>query len=256
MIDIPQITIITVCYNAEDCIATTMLSIVNQNFDNLEYIIVDGKSTDKTSIVINDIAKKYPQRDIKIICEPDHGIYDAMNKGIKAAKGEWICMMNAGDSFANNDVLSKIFSQKYPDKITFIYSDVYQAAYNGKYFIREMKIDEKNLKIIHQGVIYRKKLHEEHGYYVVTKKIIISDYLFFLSIPVEQTLKTPHIIAKYQAHGISDQGSWCSQQLHCADVVFRRRKFWESIFHYIAYKIKIFLIPRKLREYVKLHLQK
>lgn len=252
----PLITIITVCYNAEKDIATTMLSVLNQSYDNIEYIIVDGKSTDKTFTVAKQIAKEFPQKDIKIISEIDCGIYDAMNKGIKAAKGEWLCMMNAGDSFANNNVLSNIFAHNYPANITFIYSNVYQAAYNGQYFIREMIIDEKNLKVIHQGVIYKKKLHEEHGYYIVTKKIIISDYLFFLSIPIEETFKTPYIIAKYQAHGISDQGSWCSQQIHCADVVFRRKTFWGSLFHYIAYKIKNTFLPRKLREYIKLYFSK
>lgn len=253
--DKTAITVITVCYNAADSIATTMLSVLNQTFENIEYIIVDGNSTDSTLTIINDITKEYPSREIKIICEPDHGIYDAMNKGIKSAKGEWVCMMNAGDCFTDNDVLSKVFAENYPDNISFIYSDVYQAAYNGEYFIRKMKIDEKNLKAIHQGVIYKKSLHEEYGYYAVTKKIIISDYLFFLAIPIDDIQKTPHIIAKYQAHGISE-GAWCVQQIHCADVVFRRRTFWGAFFHYAAYRIKTIIFPRKWQEYITLHFKK
>lgn len=251
-----KISVITICYNAENSIISTMQSVLNQSFNDLEYIIIDGKSKDNTIKIAYEFTKKYPDCHITIISEPDKGVYDAMNKGIKRAKGEWVCMMNAGDCFANNEVLSNIFSREYPNNISFIYSDVYQAAYNGKYFIRESKIDEKNLKAIHQGVIYRKRLHDEYGYYVVTKKIIVSDYLFFLSIPIEQTLKTPYIIAKYQAHGISDQGTWCSQQLHCADVVFRRRTFWGAIFHYVAYRVKTKLIPRCLREYIILLRQK
>lgn len=248
----PVITVVTVCYNAVDSIVTTMFSVLNQTFEDIEYIIVDGNSTDNTLTVINDIAKKYPSREIKIISEPDRGIYDAMNKGIKMAKGEWVCMMNAGDGFADNDILSKVFAENYSDNISFIYSDVYQAAYNGQYFIRKMKIDEKKLKAIHQGVIYKKKLHEEYGYYAVTNKIIISDYLFFLAIPISKIQKTPYIIAKYQAHGISE-GAWCVQQIHCADVVFRRRTFWGAFFHYAAYRIKTILIPRKIQEHIILH---
>lgn len=102
-----------------------------------------------------------------------------MNKGVRLANGEWICMMNSGDSFAAIDVLSKVFSEPISNGISFIYSDVYQAAFNGKYFIRTMMINESETNVIHQGVIYRKRLHNEHGFYIVTKKIIISDYLFF-----------------------------------------------------------------------------
>ncbi|WP_302977883.1 glycosyltransferase family 2 protein [Paraprevotella clara] len=251
-----KLTVITVCYEAEDEIAETMQSVLRQSYAELEYIIVDGESKDNTVSIAKEIAKQYSYRDVKIISESDKGVYDAMNKGVKLATGEWVCMMNAGDRFADKEVLSKVFSQNYPEHITFIYSDVFQASYNGKYFIRESIFDEKNLKIIHQGVIYRRKLHQEHGYYAVTRNIIVSDYLFFLSIPVEQTFKTPYIIAKYQAHGVSDQGTWCSQQMHCADVVFRRRTFWESVFHYLAYRIKIVILPRRLREYWILHSQR
>ncbi len=248
----PLITVVTVVYNDAHHIEQTMLSVIRQTYPNLEYIVIDGGSTDGTV----DVIRKHADRLAYWVSESDKGVYDAMNKGIKMATGEWVCMMNAGDCFADTEVLSKIFSQNYPEHVTFIYSDILQAAYNGKYFIRESVFDEKNLRIIHQGVIYRRKLHQEHGYYAVTKKIIVSDYLFFLSIPAEQTFKTPYIIAKYQAHGMSDQGLWCSRQMHCADVVFRRRTFWESVFHYLYYRIKIAILPRRLREYWNLHSRK
>ena len=251
-----KLTVITVCYEAEDEIAGTMLSVLGQSYAELEYIIVDGESKDDTVPIAKGIAGQYPCRDVKIISEPDKGVYDAMNKGVRLATGEWVCMMNAGDRFADKDVLSKVFSRDYPEHVTFIYSNVFQASYNGKYFIRESIFDEKNVKVIHQGVIYRRKLHQEHGYYAVTRDIIVSDYLFFLSIPEEQAFKTPHIIAKYQAHGVSDQGTWCSRQMHCADVVFRRRTFWGAVFHYLAYRIKTVILPRRLRERWILHSQR
>lgn len=252
----PKISIITVCYNAEKDIEKTMLSVLNQTYNNLEYIIVDGASKDKTLEIIRRTSLKFPNRQIKVYSEPDKGIYDAMNKGIKLAEGEWVNMMNSGDTFADNNVLKDIFSQTIPNEKTFIYSDIYIKIYNGERILRKTNIDEKELSVIHQCIIYKKKLHEEYGYYAVTKKIIISDYLFFLQIPLEQILKTKHIIAIYAGYGISDTGTWCIQQINCADVVFRRQKFWIMVMHYLIYRIKCLTIPRKLREYIKFHLQK
>ena len=100
----PLISVITVCYNAAPLIEETILSVLGQDYPNLEYLIVDGASTDGTL----DIVRKYADR-VKFVSEPDKGIYDAMNKGLKKATGEWVNFMNAGDYFANDHVLSDIF---------------------------------------------------------------------------------------------------------------------------------------------------
>ena len=86
----PLLTIVTVCYNAVDEIEKTILSVINQTYENIEYIIVDGASTDGTLNVIN----KYRDFISCCISEPDGGIYEAMNKGIKLATGEWINFLN------------------------------------------------------------------------------------------------------------------------------------------------------------------
>ena len=103
----PLLTIVTVCYNAVDEIEKTILSVINQTYENIEYIIVDGASTDGTLNVIN----KYRDFISCCISEPDGGIYEAMNKGIKLATGEWINFMNAGDTFSSVDILSRLFMQ-------------------------------------------------------------------------------------------------------------------------------------------------
>ena len=93
--DAPIISVITVCYNVASTIEKTMLSVLNQTYKNLEYIIIDGNSTDGTV----DIIKKYAERLTFWISEPDKGIYDAMNKGIVKATGKFLIFMNAGGEF-------------------------------------------------------------------------------------------------------------------------------------------------------------
>ncbi len=168
----PLISVITICYNAAAGIERTIQSVLGQTYRNIEYIIIDGGSSDGTV----DIIKKYEDRFEYWVSEPDKGIYDAMNKGIKHAEGEWLNMMNAGDNFADKDVLKNIFIAEIPEEKVFIYSDMLSCLKNGQTYISQMSFEKGHL--IHQCVIYRKRLHEEHGYYIVTKKLIISDYLF------------------------------------------------------------------------------
>ena len=97
----PRVTIITVCKNAADSIEKTIKSIVTQSYPNLEYIIIDGASTDGTQNII----KNYEKQLTHYQSEPDNGIYDAMNKGIPIATGDWINFMNAGDYFYNENTI-------------------------------------------------------------------------------------------------------------------------------------------------------
>lgn len=117
----PLITIITVVFNDIKNIESTILSIINQTYANIEYIIIDGGSTDGTV----DIIKKYSNKISYWISESDKGIYDAMNKGLRKATGEWINFMNAGDCFASPNVIAELFSyNKIPNKVKFVYGDI------------------------------------------------------------------------------------------------------------------------------------
>ncbi|MEY8244094.1 glycosyltransferase family 2 protein [Heminiphilus faecis] len=115
-----KITVVTICYNALDTIESTMLSVFDQTYDNIEYIIIDGGSTDGTV----DIIKKYADRLTYWVSEPDRGIYDAMNKGIAAATGDYINFMNAGDKFARTDVIAQI-CDSVEKKTDIVYGDYY-----------------------------------------------------------------------------------------------------------------------------------
>ncbi|WP_290451625.1 glycosyltransferase [Paramuribaculum intestinale] len=105
-----RISVVTVCYNAVDCIEDTMLSVLGQTYPDIEYIIIDGGSTDGTV----DIIKKYADRLAYWISEPDKGIYDAMNKGIAVSTGDYINFMNAGDLFVSSQTVESVFADK-PD---------------------------------------------------------------------------------------------------------------------------------------------
>lgn len=122
-----KISIITVCYNAFNTLENTILSVINQDYGNIEYIIIDGGSTDGTVNII----KKYESQITYWISEPDKGIYDAMNKGIKIASGNWINFMNAGDTFIDNNILSRIGFDKLNENISYIYGDNLDLHQNG-----------------------------------------------------------------------------------------------------------------------------
>lgn len=99
-----KVSIITVCYNSEKTIKETIESVLDQNYSNLEYIVIDGQSNDTTNEIINE----YKDSISYYLSEPDSGIYDAMNKGIAAATGDLIGILNSDDVYVNNQVISKV----------------------------------------------------------------------------------------------------------------------------------------------------
>jgi glycosyltransferase involved in cell wall biosynthesis len=146
--DKPLISIITVVFNGEQFLEETILSVINQTYNNVEYIIIDGGSTDGTV----DIIKKYEDKIDYWVSEKDSGIYDAMNKGVDMASGEWINFMNAGDSLYNHDVIENVFKNSsgknmiVHGKVALYYQDDLISYYGNK-------------KIIpHQGAFFRTKI--------------------------------------------------------------------------------------------------
>lgn len=147
-----KVTIVTVTYNAVSTIEQTILSVINQTYSNIEYIIIDGGSADGTM----DIVKKYADRISCIISEPDKGIYDAMNKGIKVSTGEWINFMNSGDIFYNYDVVTNMMKCQLFDCLV-IYGKTIVKYLWGTYIITpaEMSILSKTMPFCHQSTFVR-----------------------------------------------------------------------------------------------------
>lgn len=210
---IDKITIVTICYNCKADLESTIRSVAAQTYPNKEYIVVDGGSTDGTKALL----EQYRDAIDLCISEPDDGIYDALNKGIRRATGEWIICMNAGDVFCSDDVLSKVFSLPIPDTKSFIYSDFLLAYDDGRTERRLCNRDTGDIH--HQNAIYRRSLHATYGYYVVTHPYIVSDLLFFLAIPTDQYMKIDFTIARVKFGGISCQ-LWASEQAWAAKVVY------------------------------------
>ncbi len=157
----PRISIITVCYNAGKTIEPTIQSVINQTFLNFEYIIIDGASTDNTLNIIN----KYKDNITHIISEPDKGIYDAMNKGLQQARGEYVIFMNAGDTFHSCETLEKIFQKCLNADV--IYGDTLLTDSNfnitGKRRLRppkhlQYKHFSKGMLVSHQAFIAKRKI--------------------------------------------------------------------------------------------------
>lgn len=171
-----KISVVTVCYNAEQTIEETIQSVVNQTYDNSEYIIIDGGSTDGTV----DIIKKYADCLAYWVSEPDKGIYDAMNKGIAVASGDYINFMNAGDSFADRKVLENIFNNvKNVAGSDIIYGDAIFAYPWGKVLIKPRPLtDFKSFDpIFHQSSFTRLSRLKTTPFDISYK--IAGDYNFF-----------------------------------------------------------------------------
>lgn len=100
----PKFSVITVCYNAQATLEDTIQSVIAQTYHHVEYIIVDGASKDRTLSIIN----RYRDHITTVVSEPDKGLYDAMNKGLRLATGDYVCFLNAGDSFHEDDTLQQM----------------------------------------------------------------------------------------------------------------------------------------------------
>lgn len=190
-----KISIVTVCYNSEKTIKETFESVLTQEYDNYEYIVIDGKSSDKTLEIINEYNVKFNGK-MKYISEKDNGIYDAMNKGIKMSTGEIIGLLNSDDYYINKYTLKKI-NENFTDNIDGTYANIIMLE------DRVLNIPERKLSSgegnyhfgwvpIHPTLYLKKYVYEDIGLYN-QKYPISADYEFMIKLLRTKKYKLKYI---------------------------------------------------------------
>jgi len=164
-----KVTIITVAYNSADTIRDTVVSVASQDYEDIEYIIIDAASTDNTLSILNE----YRSCITKIISEPDSGIYDAMNKGLRFASGKIIGFLNADDFYSNNSVISNVAQYLKKNEFDAVYADlVYVDRSDVNKIVRYWKPGEYTKESFsigwvmpHPTFFCRKEIYDKYGYY-------------------------------------------------------------------------------------------
>lgn len=191
----PLVTVVTVCRNNLPALQVTMQSVAEQTYANIEYLIIDGASTDGTAQMLAE----YQGRLSRWISEPDKGIYDAMNKAIGMATGDWIIFMNAGDTFASSDVLSRVFSCSH--EVDVIYGDVVKGE-QLKY--AEPPHNAHRMYFCHQSALVRTECLRQYPF--DTRHRMSADFkqMKMLFLSGHHFLQLPFAIARFDTTGISN----------------------------------------------------
>lgn len=198
------LSIITVVYNDENHIENTILNVLSQKIEEVEYILIDGASSDHTLNIIN----KYKNNIDLIVSEKDNGIYDAINKGIKLSNGKIIGILNSGD-FYNNNTISNILKYYNSTNADIIYGDLYTFEdFKNHTFINIRKANHKYLfkymSIFHPSTFITKKTYINIGFYDINYKIA-SDYDFLLKCYISNLnfIYVDYCFAYFLLNGVS-----------------------------------------------------
>ncbi|WP_286885397.1 glycosyltransferase family 2 protein [Aneurinibacillus sp. UBA3580] len=207
MIEYPLVSIITAAYNSEKYIEDTIKSVICQSYPYIEYIVIDGASKDNTLSIV----KKYEDKISKIISEPDKGVYDAFNKGLKAASGDIIYFLNSDDYLYDSSVISDVVGKFMSNSETsIVYGDIHAWNEDTGFFLiwgQEVNIDsfKKGIMPGHPATFVKKELYNLHGYFSTEYKIA-SDFelmaKFFLTHE-SRALYYPRKVAVFRLGGLS-----------------------------------------------------
>ena len=204
----PLISIITAVYNGEKYLEDTIQSILNQTYKNMEYIIIDGGSTDRTL----EIIKKYDDKIDYWVSEKDQGISDAFNKGVKLAQGIYINFQGDGDGFVANDSLEKVFQDINSDKDIFVSAKIKRIdILGGEIFVsKQSKLFDKRsllfrMSMPHQGLFTHISYFKKYGLFDATN-IFSMDYEHLLRSYKEfpRVILRDVIVAQWRADGLGN----------------------------------------------------
>lgn len=205
-----KISVITASFNNADTIADTIRSVVAQDYADLEYIIIDGGSTDDTLKIVEQSRDKVA----KLVSEKDEGIYFALNKGIALATGDVIAFLHADDIFAAPDVLSKVMQQFTQKKVDSVYGDLhYVDRSNTSKVIRNWRSGEykhgmflKGWMPPHPSFFLKKEMYTRYGNFNTTFRSA-ADYELMLRMLHKHKISTaylPEVIVKMRVGGVSN----------------------------------------------------
>jgi glycosyltransferase involved in cell wall biosynthesis len=245
--NIPLITVVTVVYNGEMTLENTILSVISQTYKNIEYIIIDGASTDKTFKIIN----KYNNNIDYWISEPDDGLYYAMNKGISLALGDWINFMNSGDSFYTPNTIQDLVNKNYlKNEQAVIYGN--RVLNDNNKLLIERKVPNVNeikyyMSIFHQSCFINVVLHRNFLYNTLYK--IAADYDLFYRMTNQRItfIRTDLIVCVFMTNGIS-----CNINLQLKEVIRIIKSNNKNIVFRLIYTILCLCRPM----YLSYHLYK
>jgi glycosyltransferase involved in cell wall biosynthesis len=247
-----KISIITVAFNSQSTIKHTIESVKSQDYSNVEYIIIDGGSTDWTLEVL-----EYCKENIDhFISENDSGIYDAMNKGIKAATGDIIGILNSDDFYPNNSVISKVADVFNTTECDCLYGDlVYVKNSDARKIVRYWKSGKFNVNKIKKGwmlphptFFVRKKIYNKYGMYNTQLKSA-ADYEMILRLLYKHKLKVeyiPEIMVKMRMGGKSNESIFNRLRANYED-----NMAWSLNDLYKPYFIRILKPMLKLKQFFK-----
>jgi len=207
-----KISVITATYNRDKTIERTINSIKSQNYSNIELIVVDGASIDRTVSKVHALLGK---NDI-FITEKDHGIYDALNKGIALSSGDVIGFLHSDDIYFDNKILSKVADFFSDEKIDVVYGDAcFFRGDNVDKIVRDYRSDELSVKNLsrgkmpaHTAMFFRKSVYQKYGFFK-TSYLIAADYEFLCRVATSGNIKKKHVseqFVKMQTGGVSTGG--------------------------------------------------
>lgn len=214
------VTIITICFNSEAVIKKTIESVLNQTYTDIEYIIIDGASKDKTVEIAESYKDAFADKgiDFKIFSEPDKGIYDAMNKGIAKATGELVGLINSGDFYEPQmiETAVKAYEEKPYD---IFYGDINLIKDNGQIIVKKSRYDKfpTSRHWNHPTMVVRKAYYDEIGTYKCEG--IHDDFEFFLRARKKNariTIKNV-TLANFMMGGASNKKSFRQCKKRCKD---------------------------------------
>jgi len=248
-----KISLLTVCYNSADTIKDTINSILAQDYEDIEYIIVDGNSTDGTIGIIQSYGNKVG----KWISEPDNGIYDAMNKGIALATGDVIGMLNSDDFYFDNQIISKVAAAFREEEIDAIFADlIFVDPENLNKTVRTYSSRNWNPERFgwgfmpaHPTVFIRRKFYEQFGLFETDYKIA-ADYEMLIRLLYVHKLRyryLPLTMVKMRQGGVSSRGLKSNVILN-SEIIRACRKHGirtNTIKIYSKYIVKVFELLNK-----------